>query len=255
MVPGGVVYGVPAFPTAPCLGSHHENSRSCAGALWRGRRGFCRRGGGSLPGRYPLGPVYGRMPAEAWSGQHPGPAFPGVYTRPVRGGGEVYRVAFPLVCALSRILPREPPLLRGSPVEGPVWFFLPGRGSPPRAPPRVISPRSGAWDDANEGRVLGRHPWQAFPGISRLLPPPTGRGRSAGGAGGGGERGEQCMECRRIMSGIIFPGFAPFPGSYHENLRSCAGALWEGRRGSLCRGGGSLPGPSPGDIPTVRCMG
>ena len=165
-----------------------------------------------------------------------------------------------MVCRPFRLRPawalitRTPAPAR-EPCGGAGVVFVDGEGVPSPAPPRVISPRSGAWDDANEGRVLGRHPWQAFPGISRLLPPPTGRGRSAGGAGGVGERGEQCMECRRIMSGIIFPGFAPFPGSYHENLRSCAGALWEGRRGSLCRGGGSLPGPSPGDIPTVRCMG
>ena len=46
---------------APRPGSRHENSRSCAGALWEGQCGSLCRGGGSLPGRYPLGPVYGMM--------------------------------------------------------------------------------------------------------------------------------------------------------------------------------------------------
>ena len=33
------------------------------------------------------------------------------------------------------------------------------------------------------------------------------------------------MKCRRIVSEVISPPAAPFPGSRHENPRSCAGAL------------------------------
>ncbi len=48
---------------------------------------------------------------------------------------------------------------------------------------------------------------------------------------------------------VTFPGLRPPQGSCHENPRSCAGALWEGQHGSLCRGGGSLPEPLPGRYP------
>ncbi len=110
--------------------------------------------------------------------------------------------------------------------------FVDGEGVPSPAPPGVISPRSGVWNDAGEGRDLGRHP---------------GRGRSAGGAGGVGREGGNIR--------VRLPGFAPLQGSRHDISRSCAGALGKGRYGFCRRGGGSLPGPSPGDIPTVRCMG
>ena len=102
----------------------------------------------------------------------------------------------PLACAPSRLLPRELPLLRGSLIGGPVWFSLPGRGFPPRAPPRAISPtvrwvgwcgevhirdrlprpafpgiplRSGVWDGSG---IPGRHPVHAPPDPSPPLPPP-----------------------------------------------------------------------------------
>ena len=58
----------------------------------------------------------------------------------------------------------------------------------------------------------------------------------------------------KIVLWVTSPG-SPFPGHHHESARSCAGALEKGRYGFCRRGGGSLPGPSPGDIPTVRCMG
>ncbi len=95
--------------------------------------------------------------------------------------------------APPRLLPREPPLLRGSLIGGPVWFSLPGRGFPPRAPPRAISPRSGVRNGAGGGQDRGRHPGPAFPGISRLLPPPTGAGeeRRRRGWGGGKRRAVQ----------------------------------------------------------------
>ena len=121
-----------------------------------------------------------------------------------RGGGERRAVhdEIPAECMFGtgtpglrppRALAPRTPLLRGSLMEGPVWFSLPGRGFPPRSPPRVISPRSGVWDDAGERHTRDRLPRPAFPGISRLLPPPT----------GAGERGERCMaRCRRgIESG------------------------------------------------------
>ena len=78
-------------PTTPHPGSHHDSPRSCAGALWKGQFGFTLRGGAfpspaPSPGRYPLGPVYGMMREEGIIGfASPGPAFPGVYTRPAPG--------------------------------------------------------------------------------------------------------------------------------------------------------------------------
>ena len=75
-------------------------------------------------------------------------------------------------------------------MRGAVWFFSAGRGDPLPGPhPQMISPRYGVWDDAGEGMA-----GPAFPvlvpllGISRLLPPPPGWGRSAEGAGGVGEK-------------------------------------------------------------------
>ena len=107
-----------------------------------------------------------------------------------RGGGEQCMRLPPPGRAPPRLLPREPPLLRGNPGKGPVWFSLPGRGFPPRAPPRAISPRSGVRDGAGGGRNRGRHPGQAFPGISRLLPPSCGAGeeRTTGAGRGWGDR-------------------------------------------------------------------
>mgnify|MGYP007011721568 CR=1 FL=1 len=64
--------------------------------------------------------------------------------------------------------------------------LLDGEGVPSPAPPRVIPPRSGAWEDAGEGYNRSCFPGFAFPGISPALPPPGGREKSAGGAGGVG---------------------------------------------------------------------
>ena len=44
------------------------------------------------------------------------------------------------------------------------------------------------------------------------------------------------------------------PGLSPRELPILRGNSGEGQYGSFRRGGGSLPGPSPGDIPTVRCM-
>ena len=64
--------------------------------------------------------------------------------------------------------------------------FVDGEGVPSPTPPRVISPRSGAWGDAGEGYNQSCFPGQAFLGISPALPRREGWGRSAGGAGGVG---------------------------------------------------------------------
>ena len=114
-----------------------------------------------------------------------------------------------------------------------------GEGVPSPAPPRVIPPRSGVWDDAGEGRNLGQ-------GISRLLPPPgAGEERRRRGRGGG-ERGGQ-------YPGSPSRACAP-PGISPRYLPLLRGALGKGQYGFCRRGGGSLPGPSPGDIPPVRYM-
>ena len=54
-----------------------------------------------------------------------------------------------------------------------------GEGVPSPAPPQVISPRSGVGDDAGEGQNQGRHPGQAFLGISPALPSSNGGERRA----------------------------------------------------------------------------
>ena len=95
------------------------------------------------------------------------------------------------------ITTRAPAPARGPPGRAGMVLFG-GEGVPSPAPPGVIPPRSGEWDDTGKGRDLGRHPW-----------------------------------------------LAPHPGHHHDIPRSCAGAPGKGRYGSLRRGGGSLPGPSP----------
>ena len=60
-------------------------------------------------------------------------------------------------------------------------------------------------------------PGRPFRGYRDYCPLPVGRGRSAEGAGGVEEIGERCMG--------RLPPAAPHPGSFHENPRSCAGAL------------------------------
>ena len=147
----------------------------------------------------------------------------------------------------------------GAAVEGLYGSFCRGGGSlPDPSPGDIPTVRCMGW--CRRKSILGvASPGRPSPclcpcwGYRDYCPRPWGRGRSAGGAGGVGEIGEQCMECRRIVSKVAPPA-APFPGSFHENPRSCAGTLWEGRYGSLFRGRGSLPGPSPGDITPVRCM-
>ncbi len=136
-----------------------------------------------------------------------------------------------------------------APARGPwgrasmVLFDEEGAPSPP--PPRVISPRSDAWGDAGEEYNRGCSPGPAFPEAITCTAPAPGRGRSAKRGRGGGDR--------RAVYGASSPA-TPFPGSHHDSPRSCAGALRKGQYGSLRRGGGSLPGPSPGDTLTVRCM-
>ena len=117
-----------------------------------------------------------------------------------RGGGErraVHGVASPAT-PLQGYLHESARSCAGAPGKGRL-VFVDGEGVPSPAPPRVISPRSSAWDDTGEEQDRGR-----------------------------------------------LPGLAPHPGYLHDIPRSCAGALGKGRYGSPRRGGGSLPGPSPG---------
>ncbi len=133
--------------------------------------------------------------------------------------------------------PAREPFGRGNTV------FLSGEGSsPPRPPPPGDSLTVRCMGGCRGRTRPGPAPGQAFPGISPALPLPGGGEERAAGAEQGGRD-------RRAVYGPAFPG------SHHENPRSCAGALGKGRYGFCRRGGGSLPGPSPGDTPTVRCMG
>ena len=172
----------------------------------------------------------GRCRQRTGSEPAPGPAFPGISPalpsilarqgRSAEGTGGVGGAVCGLIfagCAPPGISPREPPLLRGSPLEGAIRFSSAGRGVPlPDPHPQVIAPRSGAWADAGEEQDRGRLAGPAFPGISPALPlPGGGEERTAGAGQGGGDR--------RAMYGPAFPG------SHHESARSCAGALGEGR--------------------------
>ena len=126
-----------------------------------------------------------------------------------RGGGEQCMRLPPPGRAPPRLLPREPPLLRGNPGKGPVWFSLPGRGFPPRAPPRAISPRSGVRDGAGGGRNRGRHLRAGLSGDIATTAPAHGGGGGAPKARAGWGIGEQCMKCRRIVFKIISSCCAP----------------------------------------------
>ena len=85
-----------------------------------------------------------------------------------------------------------------------------GEGVPSPTPPRVISPRSGAWGDAGEGYNRGCFLRPAFPGISPALPPP----------GAGEEReAREGWGRRRAVSGFAFLA-APILRPHHESARS-----------------------------------
>ena len=110
-----------------------------------------------LPGSYLHGPVHGMTPARNRIGAGP----PGL--RPSR--------------AITTISPAPARELWGR--AGMVLFG--GEGAPSPAPPRVIPPRSGAWDDAGEEQDRGRHPGLApHPGYLHDIP------RSCAGARGKG---------------------------------------------------------------------
>ena len=122
--------------------------------------------------------------------------------RPAPGGvgGAVYGLIF-AGCAPPGISPREPPLLRGSPLEGAIRFSSAGRGVPLPGPhPQVIASRSGAWADAGEEQDRGRLPGRPFRGYHLHCPCP-GAGRSAK-CGRGGDR--------KAVSRFAFPGLRPF---------------------------------------------
>jgi len=99
-----------------------------------------------------------------------------------------------------------------APARGP-WgrasmVLFDGEGVPSPAPPRVISPRSGAWGDAGEEYNRGCFPGPAFPGLSSALPLPPATGAS----GNAGER-----------QGPAYPEPSPTPeGRRHGRAeRSC----------------------------------
>ena len=179
------------------------------------------------------------------------------HPRSSQGGGDrraVYGASSP--ARPSRALITIAP----APARGP-WgrasmVLFDGEGVPSPASPRVIAPRSGAWGDAGEEYNWGCFPGPAFPGLSPALPPPTGAGeeREARAGWGREESGAWVDACGKGCFGSLPRACAP-PGISPALPRSCAGALGKGQYGFCRRGGGSLPDPSPGDIPTVRCMG
>ena len=92
-------------------------------------------------------------------GRHPGPAFPGLSgvgeerRRRGRGGGERRAVSgftFPGLRPAQALTTKNPAPGRGT-LGKAGMVFVDGEGVPSPAPPQVISPRSGVWDDTGEG--------------------------------------------------------------------------------------------------------
>ena len=134
----------------------------------------------------------GRLPGRPFRGYHlhcPRPQGRGRSAKRGRGGGERKAVSgftFPDLRP-SRAITTIPPAPAREPWGRAGMVFVDGEGVPSPPPPRVISPRSGAWDGAGEEQDRSRLPDPPFQRLSPALPPP-GQGRSARPAPGGGER-------------------------------------------------------------------
>ena len=84
------------------------------------------------------------------------------------GGGEgraVSGFAFPGLRPAQALTTKNPAPGRGT-LGKAGMVFVDGEGVPSPAPPQVISPRSGVWDDTGEGHNQGRHLGPAFLGLS-----------------------------------------------------------------------------------------
>ncbi len=229
------------------------------------------------------------MPAkEHTRGRHPGPAFPGISRllplsfgageerrRRGRGGGDrrivhdeipgrdKIRAGSPGLRP-SRALATRTPAPAREPSGGPVWFSLPGREFPPRPPPPGDchhGPVHGMMPAKEHTR--GRLPGPAIPEISRLLPPPRGGGgapkarvgwgRDVQGHLSSGLRPARALGTRtlEVASPRLRLARALVPRTPAPAREPC------GRAGMVFVDGEGVPSPSPspGDIPTVRCMG
>ena len=138
--------------------------------------------------------------------------------------------------------------------ESGVWGFLPDYALP--SPSLGDTPTVWCMGRCRRRAESGPAPRARFSGdITSTAPAPPGGGgaRSAGGVGR--EESGIFMRYRQAKRTIWISSLTkPFPGSHHDSTRSCAGHFGKGQYGFCRRGGGSLPGPSPGDTPTVRCM-
>ncbi len=179
--------GSPSQACAPPGPSPRKRPLASAGTLGKGRHGFCRRGGAFPPrvvAHIPTVRCMG-MPAKSIIGTaSPGRPFRGYHLHCSRRGAGEEREARAgwgrgeqCMGFSSRLRPsRAITTIAPDPAREP-WgrvsmVLFDGEGVPSPTPPWVISPRSGAWDDAGEGHNQDRHPGHAFPEISPALPPP-----------------------------------------------------------------------------------
>ena len=183
----------------------------------------------------------GRLPGRPFRGYHlhcPRPQGRGRSAKRGRGGGERKAVSgftFPDLRPSRALTTKAPAPARG-PCRRASIVFVDGEGVPSPTPPRVISPRSGAWDDAGEEQDRRRLPGRPYQGISPALPPPRGGG-GARSAGGVGEREEQYSGLP--SQACALPGPSP---RYPPLLRGGPG---EGPMWFLSTGRGFPPRPLP----------
>ena len=149
----------------------HHSLKSATTATLSADRERCRYPGiGEAPLPRSAGAVYPVCASVSGGGKQQSPApLPGArglspaLPPPQEGGG----YGFVSQARPSRALTTRAPDPAREPWGRASMVLFDGEGVPSPAPPRVISPRSGAWGDAGEGRDLGR-----LPGLSPALPPP-----------------------------------------------------------------------------------
>ena len=206
-------------------------------------------------------PIRGVLSLRQCRGRLPGPALPGGITCTAPARAEEEREARVGWGRLWDFLPSLRPtrsLTTTCPAPGrEPWgrggmVLLDGEGVPSPAPPRVISPRSGAWNDAGKEYNRSCFPGPALPGDITCTAPAHGGGggaRSAGGVGGREERGV-LMRCRQNAQS----GFSPRLRPSRALATTCPAPGREpcGRAGMVLLAGEGVPSPAPPRVISPR---